>query len=350
MGWPSHIASQHRSHRDQPAPRSQTGTVVPGRNYGPVPRPGQLRKAGCPAQGSASEARPAHPRRRVTVSGTAHAPSRLLKPAVSSTPTWLSRRALALALQIKDWLKEAFELRLAGNYERAEDTLQFAFRQFAQESETRWKEYQTATEYQERVRKNLQKIVKGSDSGFNGRVRKTALGLSLLPLIDLVMDFDGPSVLEALTARGLTLCPELIEHLQQHKLRAGVIVRPGQSLNSEELVAKLGEEVKNGALRLTCFLLIQNCKGSESAKEFRSLAIRRGMHATSLEWEPYSGREKLADALQEAILTVCDPSQCISQAMQQASPGLPRPPGHPQMETDLRLDRRRDGHLFGRCA
>ena len=151
---------------------------------------------------------------------------------------------IQLALKIKDWLKEAFGLRLAGNYEQAEDTLQFAFRQFAQESETRWKEYQTATEYQERVRKNLQKIVKGkivtgNDSGFNGRIRKTASGLSLLPLIDLVMDFDGPSVLEALTARGLTLCPELTEHLQQHKLRAGVIVRPGQSLNSEELVAKL---------------------------------------------------------------------------------------------------------------
>ena len=30
MGWPSRIASQHRSHRDQPAPRSQTRTVVPG--------------------------------------------------------------------------------------------------------------------------------------------------------------------------------------------------------------------------------------------------------------------------------------------------------------------------------
>jgi hypothetical protein len=31
-----------------------------------------------------------------------------------------------------------------------------------------------------------------------------------------------------------------------------------------------------------------------------------GMHATSLEWEPDSGREKLADALQEAILSACD--------------------------------------------
>ena len=221
---------------------------------------------------------------------------------------------IQLALKIKDWLKEAFELQLAGDYEQAEDKLQYAFHQFAHESESRWKEYQTATEYQERVRKNLQKIVRSDDSPFNGRVRKTASGLSLLPLIDLVMDFDGPSLLEALTNHKppLTLCPELTDHLRQHKLRAGVIVRPGQSLNSEELVAKLAEEVKNGALRLTCFLLIQNCKGSKSAKEFRSLAIQRGMHATSLEWEPYSGREKLADALQEAILTVCDPTQCIS--------------------------------------
>jgi len=219
---------------------------------------------------------------------------------------------IQFALKIKDRLKEAFELRLAGNYEDAEDTLQLAFGQFAHESVTRWQEYLTATEYQETVRKNLQKIVKGNGGVFNGRVKKTASGLSLLPLIDLVMDFDGPSVLEALTAQGLTLCPELIEHLQQHKLRAGIIVRPGQSLNSERLVAKLGEEVENGALRLTCFLLIQNSKGSESAKKFRSAAIRRGMHATSLTWEPCSGRERLEDALQEAILTVCDLSQCMS--------------------------------------
>jgi hypothetical protein len=219
---------------------------------------------------------------------------------------------IQLAIKIKDWLKEAFEQRLEGNYEQAEDTLQLAFCQFAQESPARWKEYLTATEYQENVRKNLQKIVKDNDSGFNGRVRKTASGLSLLPLIDLVMDFDGLSVLEALTARGLTLCPELTEHLQKHKLRAGVIVRPGKSLNSEELVAKLGEEVKNGALRLTCFLLIQSCKSSESAKDFRSLAIQKGMHACNLAWDPYSGREELANALRDAILTVCDQNRSVS--------------------------------------
>lgn len=129
------------------------------------------------------------------------------------------------ALKIKDRFKEAFELRLAGNYEQAEDKLEFAFSEFARGSDKRWKEYQIAEKYQDSVREKLEEIVKGDD--FKGRVRKTASSLSLLPLIDLVMDFDGSSLQAALTARGLTLCRELTEHLQQHDLRAGVIVRPG---------------------------------------------------------------------------------------------------------------------------
>jgi hypothetical protein len=36
MGWPPRTARRRRSHRDQPAPRSQTRTVVPGRNHGPA--------------------------------------------------------------------------------------------------------------------------------------------------------------------------------------------------------------------------------------------------------------------------------------------------------------------------
>jgi hypothetical protein len=120
------------------------------------------------------------------------------------------------------------------------------------------------------------------------------------------MAFDGKSLEKALHDHGKTLCPKLTEHLEKHHLRAGVIVRPGQELNIKELVAKLLEEDENGALRLTCYLLIQNCKDSNTAMEFRLLAMQRGMHATSLEWEPDSGREKLAHALQEAILSVCD--------------------------------------------
>jgi hypothetical protein len=216
---------------------------------------------------------------------------------------------IQFAMKIKAGLKEAFELRLAGNYEQAEAELDFAFAQFAQESEQRWAEYQTAKEYQETVRKNLEEIVIKGDK-FVGTVRRTESALSLLPLIDLVMDFDGPTLLNALEARGLTLCTTLMEHLKKGALRAGVIVRPGPDLDSEKLVEKLREEFEHGALGLTCLLLVQNCRGSKSAKVFRYLAVQRGMHATSLEWEPYSGRESLADALQTAILTVCDPNQC----------------------------------------
>jgi hypothetical protein len=214
---------------------------------------------------------------------------------------------IQFALKIKDGLKAAFELRLTGNYEEAEDKLEFAFAQFvAQESDKRWKEFRTATDYQETVLENLEEIIRDN---YKGRVMKTASALSFLPLIDLVVDVDGPTVQEALTSRGLTLCPVLTERLQD-KLRCGVIVRPGPALNSEELVKKLLQEAENGALQIDCFLLVQNCKGSKSAREFRDLAIQMDMHATSLHWEPDSGRKKLAEALQTAILTVCDRDRC----------------------------------------
>jgi hypothetical protein len=188
--------------------------------------------------------------------------------------------------------------------------LKFAFVEFARESDRRYREYQIAESYQDAVREKLEEIVKGDD--FKGHVRRTASGLSLLPLIDLVMEFDGESVRNALTGRGLSLCPDLTEHLKKHDLRAGVIVRPGPDLNNKELVGKLREEADNGALQLTCFLLIQNCKGSKTAEDFRQMAIQHQMHATSLQWEPFSGREKLAEALREAILTVCHSNRCFS--------------------------------------
>jgi hypothetical protein len=221
---------------------------------------------------------------------------------------------MQLALKVKDVLKEAFELRLAGNYEQAERKLEFAFAQFVTlESDRRWEEYQVAEKYQETVRANLEEIVKSGP--FKGSVKKTASALSFFPVIDLVMDFDGRSVLAELDALGLTLCPELTEHLKIGELRAGVIIRPGQELNTRDLVGKLLEEVDNGALNLNCFLLIQNCKGSKSAEDFRYRAIESHMHATSLEWEPDSGREKLSNALQQAILTVCNPGRPFVQAM-----------------------------------
>jgi hypothetical protein len=221
---------------------------------------------------------------------------------------------MQFARKIKDRLKEAFELRLAGDYEQAQAKLEFAFEQFAHESDKRSKKYKIAEDYQEDVRANLEKIAKGDD--FKGRVRKTASGLSLLPLIDLVMDFDGPSLLKVLEHHDppVALCQELTDHLENYErqLRTGVIVRPGQKLNTEKLVRKLREEFNDGPLDLTCLLLIQNCKGTKTGKKFRDLAIQNGMHATNLEWEPSTGQEKLQQSLLEAILTVCNHGPMLS--------------------------------------
>jgi len=246
---------------------------------------------------------------------------------------------MQFARKIKDRLKDAFELRLAGDYEQAQAKLEFAFEQFAHESDKRSKKYQIAKDYQEIVRANLEEIVKGDD--FKGHVRKTASGLSLLPLIDLVMDFDGPSLLEALKHHDppLTLCQKLTDHLRHHKLRAGVIVRPGQKLNAEELVGKLWEEFNDGPLGLTCLLLIQNCKGAKTGEKFRYLAIQSGMHATNLEWEPSTGLEELAEALQKAILTVCNPSRCFLSGHTTGKPRLTRTSGHPQMRIEASLNK-----------
>ena len=195
-----------------------------------------------------------------------------------------------LALKIKYSLKEAFELRLSGNYEQAADKIEYAFLQFAggngKESERVPRsgavpKYSAGETGRDRQRDN-----------FKGHVTKTASGLSLLPLIDLVMAFDGKSLKKALQDQGKTLCQKLMEHLDSpHGLRAGVIVRPGQELNIKELVAKLQEEDDNGALGLTCYLLVQNCKASNTATNLRLSAMERDMHATALQWEPDSGRE-----------------------------------------------------------
>jgi hypothetical protein len=211
-----------------------------------------------------------------------------------------------LALKIKYSLKEAFKLRLSGDYEQAADKIRYSFLQFAGETEERAKEYEEALQYQDKVQANLEKIIQGDE--FKGHVMKTASGLSLLPLIDLVMAFDGRSLEKALCDQHKTLCPKLMKHLESPDgLRAGVIVRPGEELNVEKLVAKLKEEDENGALSLTCYLLIQNCKDSNTAMEFRHWTMLHDMHACALQWVPDSGQEKLASTLQEAILSVCDP-------------------------------------------
>jgi hypothetical protein len=140
-------------------------------------------------------------------------------------------------------------------------------------------------------------------------------------LIDAVSIVDGYRFIAELESleqksRDTYLCDIIRERVHnEHKLRTAVIMRPGPALDAEKLVRRLDQEVTHGALEIDCFLLIQDCKVSESRKEFCDLANGRGMHAKSLVWQPASGEEMLKDAFLAAILTICHPDQCgLSQA------------------------------------
>ena len=227
---------------------------------------------------------------------------------------------IQLALKVKYSLKNAFKLRLSGNYEEAETEIEFAFDQFVrQESSKVQRAYLESKVYQEKVLFLLSDYV---EKKFDGQVRETASTVSFLPLMDAVMTVDGNRYLAELASHNKPLCANLTERVKKDKyLRTAVIVRPGPSLDVAKLVERLEEEVKHGALGVDCFLLIQNCKDSDSRKEFCKLVSGRGMHAKSLVWQPVSGSELLRDAFLAAILTICNPNECgVSRAA-----GLTRP-------------------------
>jgi hypothetical protein len=226
---------------------------------------------------------------------------------------------IQLALRVKDSLKRAFRLRLSGNYEEAEAEIELAFNQFvAQEPAKVQRAYEESKQYQAKVLAVLGGYVKQK---FDGEVRETSSTVSFLPLMDAVSIVDGNrfiAELESLEERsGNTYLCELIRERvrREHKLRTAVIMRPGPALDAEKLVRRLEKEVTYGALEIDCFLLIQDCKDSDSRKEFCNLANGRGMHAKSLVWQPDSGEEMLKNAFLAAILTICNPAQCgFSQA------------------------------------
>jgi hypothetical protein len=216
-----------------------------------------------------------------------------------------------LALRVKSSLKRAFELRLAGNYEQAQAEIEDAFDQFvAQERHRVRKAYVESKEYRNKVLKELGNYVK---LNFQGQVLGTAASVSFLPLIDAVMKVNGQRVLQTLKDNGKTWCPELMARVEDDGiLRTAVIVRPGPALDVMRLVEKLEHEVAHGALEIDCFLLVQNCKDSESQSrvEFCKLVNGRAMHAKSMAWQPSSGSKELESAFLNAIMTICDPSHC----------------------------------------
>jgi hypothetical protein len=216
---------------------------------------------------------------------------------------------IQLALRVKNSVGRAFKLRLLGNYEQAETEIELAFDQFVtRERHKIRQEYYDSKEYQQKVLTALGQYVQDK---FNGQVLDASSTVSFLPLIDAVMTVDGDRLKAELKSHDQALCEYLTERLENDKtLRAAVIVRPGPDLDTMKLVERLEREVRHGALSIDCFLLVQNCKDSPSRKQFCELINQRGMHAKSLAWEPARGSEKLKSAFLQAILTICDPSQC----------------------------------------
>jgi hypothetical protein len=213
-----------------------------------------------------------------------------------------------LATQVKYSLKRAFQLRLAGNYEGAEAEIDRAFDRFVWEEPKMREAYAASKDYQRTVLMLLGRYV---ELNFKGQVRETSSTVSFLPLMDAVMTADGDCVVAELKLHKKDLCETLTRRLNEDRiLKTAVVVRPGPDLDTVKLVDRLEQEVTHGALGIDCFLLIQNCKDSDSRKEFCELIFRRGMHAKSLVWEPSSGTGLLESAFLEAILTICEPGRC----------------------------------------
>jgi hypothetical protein len=216
-----------------------------------------------------------------------------------------------LAKKVADQLRLAFDKRLRGSYELAEDDIRRAFDRFTEDLDGDERAlYTTSTEYHKDVRTKLTRIVA---SRFGGSVQPTSSTNSFFPLIDVVLRLDGPEVHAALERRNLTLCPDLEMHLR-NQLLVGVTIRPGPDLDVYLFAERLRTNVQNGALSATCFLLIQNCNRSQTGERFRALARQLGMHATSLEWAAGGTELELDKAVDDAILTMCSEASLISPA------------------------------------
>ena len=221
-----------------------------------------------------------------------------------------------LALKVRDSLKTAFRLRLKGNYEDAENEIEFAFSQFIRAPKVH-RAYKNATLYRGKVLELLGGYV---GRNFGGEVLETASTVSFLPLIDAVLKVEGERAIKMIESKEeIYNCAELRKRVDDDGfLRAAIIVRPGPDLNTGELVRRLDLEVRRGALDIDCFLLIQNCKESDSnsGEEFCELVNARNdlvrdrkMNAKRVAWELNSSPDGLTDGFISAVLTMCDRQQ-----------------------------------------
>ena len=216
-----------------------------------------------------------------------------------------------LAMRVKVSLKKAFELRLAGDYERAQMAIGEAFDHFvAQERHEVRKAYAESMKYSRKVLKKLGNYVEAQLRGQGAR----DAGKRLVPTsIDAIMRVDGCRVLETLKANGKDWCPDLVARVERDGiLRTAVIVRPGPKLHVRQLVDMLEQEVAHGAAQksLLCSCRTARIPNLNPGRNSGKLVNGRGMHAKSMVWRPSSGSKELENAFLNAIMTICDPSHC----------------------------------------
>ena len=193
----------------------------------------------------------------------------------------------------------AFRLRARGDFEGATRELKYAFEAFERILDISEKaRHDKASNYKKETLDELRVIAKDE---FRGSLEETLSGLSLLPIVDAVLELDMEPVLALLGPE----CDHRLADLE--RLRVGAVVRPGSKIDNDLLVSRLLKETEGriGPLDLHCFLLIMNTADPGPGVSFTALAERRKLSAKCINWRPEDGPDVLADRLTTTILTVC---------------------------------------------
>ncbi len=198
-------------------------------------------------------------------------------------------------------VRTAFRFRARGNFERAARELSAAFKQFeGLLNDDERERYAEAANYKKETLDDLRFI---AQQQFNGNLRETLSGRSLLPIVDAVLELDTEPVRALLGPH----CPLHDNLASEDRVRVGATVRPGAEIDSDLLVRRLLKEteVRGGALDLHCFLLIMNTDDPGPGVSFTESAARQHLPAKCINWRPVDGLDALAERLKMTILSIC---------------------------------------------
>ena len=198
-------------------------------------------------------------------------------------------------------VRRAFRLRTSGNFELAGKELTAAFKEFEGLLDDGESECHAESEkYRKETLDDLRFI---TQKHFNGHLKETLSGLSLLPIVDAVLELDTAPVRALLGPQ----CPLHDSYANEDRVRVGAVVRPGAEIDSDLLVRRLLKETdaRGGALDLHCFLLIMNTDNPGPGVSFTESAARQHLRAKCINWRPMDGLDGLAERLQTTILSIC---------------------------------------------